>query len=150
MYILFLLFLPSCCITNDWISFPVLYSRTSLLIHSKSNSLHLLTPNFPSILLSPPFLGSRLLLFMYVCIFGLRQLSQGGGSAKYDQDGGRCTHAFPICDGFWHFKGWACLVGVGRSLATGPVYPGKPKRTEFSAAAQRSDVGCVCKMSLRK
>ena len=37
---------PSCSITSDWISFPVLYSRTSLLICPKCNSSHLLTPNF--------------------------------------------------------------------------------------------------------
>ena len=33
---------------------PLLYSRISLLIHSKCNSLHLLTPNSQSILLPPP------------------------------------------------------------------------------------------------
>ena len=32
---------PSCSITNDWIEFPVLHGRTSLLIHSKCNNLHL-------------------------------------------------------------------------------------------------------------
>ena len=53
---LFSYFLPSCSIPRDWIEFPVLYSRTSLLIHSKSNSLHLLTPNSPSIPFSPPLL----------------------------------------------------------------------------------------------
>ena len=38
-------------IISDQMQFPVLYSRTSLLIHSKCNSLH---PNFQSIpLLSP-------------------------------------------------------------------------------------------------
>ena len=31
-------YLPSCSITCDQIQFPVLYSRISLLIHSKSNS----------------------------------------------------------------------------------------------------------------
>ena len=45
-------YLPSC-------SIPVLYSRTSLLIHSKGNSLHLLTPNSQSIPLSPLPLGSN-------------------------------------------------------------------------------------------
>ena len=42
-------YLPSCSITSDWLEFPVLYSRTSLLIHPKRNSLHLLTPNSLSI-----------------------------------------------------------------------------------------------------
>ena len=36
-------YLLSCSITSDWIEFPVLYSRTSLLIHSKCNGLQLLT-----------------------------------------------------------------------------------------------------------
>ena len=40
VYTLFSYYLPSYCITSDWIEFPVLYSRTSLLIHSKRNSLH--------------------------------------------------------------------------------------------------------------
>ena len=40
---------PSCSIASDQTYFPVLYSRTSLLIHSKCNSLHLLTPNTQSI-----------------------------------------------------------------------------------------------------
>ena len=39
-----LLFITGCC---TW--FPVLYSRTSLLIHSIYNSLHLLIPNSQSI-----------------------------------------------------------------------------------------------------
>ena len=30
-------YLPSCSITSDWIESPVLYSRTSFLIHSKCN-----------------------------------------------------------------------------------------------------------------
>ena len=42
--------LPSCYITSDWTQFPVLYNKTSFLIHSKCNSLHLLTPNSQSIL----------------------------------------------------------------------------------------------------
>ena len=34
-------YLPSCSITRDWIEFPVLYSRTSLLIHYKCfRSIH--------------------------------------------------------------------------------------------------------------
>ena len=44
---------PACSIQRDSIQFPVLCSRTSLLIHSKCNSLHLLTPNSLSILLPP-------------------------------------------------------------------------------------------------
>ena len=47
----FLSYLPSCSIPRDWIEFPVLYSRTSLLIYSKWNHLHLLTSNSQSILI---------------------------------------------------------------------------------------------------
>ena len=39
--------------------FPVLCSRTSLLIHSKCNVLHLINPNSPSIPLLPPMLGNH-------------------------------------------------------------------------------------------
>ena len=46
-------YLPSSSITSDLIYFPVLYSRTSVFIHSKCNSLHLLTPNSQSIPLPP-------------------------------------------------------------------------------------------------
>ena len=42
-------YLPLCSITNDQVEFPVLQSRISLLINSKCNSLHLLTPNSQSI-----------------------------------------------------------------------------------------------------
>ena len=45
-------YLPSCSIPRDWIQFPVLYSRISLLIHSTCNSLHLPTSNSDS---PPPF-----------------------------------------------------------------------------------------------
>ena len=44
-HIFFSYYLPSCSVLQDWIQFPVLYSRTSSLIHSKCNSLYLLTPN---------------------------------------------------------------------------------------------------------
>ena len=40
MYTSFFYYLPSCSITSDWIGFPELYNKTSLLIHSKCNSLH--------------------------------------------------------------------------------------------------------------
>ena len=39
---------------GDWIEFPRLHSRTSWLLHSKRNPLHLLTPDSPSIPLPPP------------------------------------------------------------------------------------------------
>ena len=45
---------PLCSIISDQIQLPVLYSRISFLIHSKGNSLHLLTPDFQSIPLPPP------------------------------------------------------------------------------------------------
>ena len=37
-------------VLRDWVWLPVLYSRISLLIHPKSSSLHLLTPNSQSLL----------------------------------------------------------------------------------------------------
>ena len=46
--------LPSGSIPRDCVEFPVLYSRTSLLIHSQCSGLHLLTPNSPSTPLHPP------------------------------------------------------------------------------------------------
>ena len=42
-------YLPLYYILRDWIQFPVLYSRTSLFIHSKCNSSHLSISNFLSI-----------------------------------------------------------------------------------------------------
>jgi len=47
-------YLPSCSNPRDWTQFPVLYSRTLLLIHSKCNSMYLPTPNSLSIPLFPP------------------------------------------------------------------------------------------------
>ena len=38
MCILFLILFPSCSIPRNWIQFPLLYSRTSLLTHSRCNS----------------------------------------------------------------------------------------------------------------
>ena len=46
-------YLPSYSITSDWTEFPVLYNRTSLLLHSKCNGLHLLNASSPSIPLPP-------------------------------------------------------------------------------------------------
>ena len=45
----FLYYLPSWSNPRVWIWFPVLYSRTSLLVHSKCNSLYQLAPNSQSI-----------------------------------------------------------------------------------------------------
>ena len=53
MYTFFFLTL-SCSIISDQTEFPVLHSSISLPIHSKSNSLHLLTPNSQSIPLPLP------------------------------------------------------------------------------------------------
>ena len=44
---------PSRSIPEDWTQFPVLYSRDSLLIHSKCINLCLLIPNLQSIPLPP-------------------------------------------------------------------------------------------------
>jgi len=58
-------YLPSCSVTSDRIQLPVLYSGTSLLIHSKCNSLHLLTPNSQSI--PPPWQPQVCSLRLWVC-----------------------------------------------------------------------------------
>ena len=50
----FFFFPPSWSVLGYWIWFPGLCSRTSLLIHSKSDSLHLLTLHFQSIPPLPP------------------------------------------------------------------------------------------------
>ena len=63
-------YLPSCYIARDWVSFPVLYSRPLLLIHSKWNSLHLLQLFF--YLASSPFLfpwGVCVCVCVSVCLF---------------------------------------------------------------------------------
>ena len=54
VYTFFLYSFPLWFISGYWILFPVLYSRTLMFIHSICNSLHLLTPNSPSI--PPPSL----------------------------------------------------------------------------------------------
>ena len=48
-----LLTLSSIMFHHKWLQFPMLYSKISLLIYSKRNSLHLITPNSQSIPLSP-------------------------------------------------------------------------------------------------
>ena len=58
-------YLPSYSIQRDWIQFPMLYNRISLLNLSKCNSLHLLTLNSPS----PSSLATTSLLSMSVSLF---------------------------------------------------------------------------------
>ena len=63
---------PLWFITGYWIQLPVLYSRTSLLIHYIYNSLHLLTPSSHSILppsTPPPPLATTSLSSMFVSLF---------------------------------------------------------------------------------
>ena len=70
MHSCFSYFLPLRSMPRDWIQFPVQYSRSSWLIPSKCNSLHLLTPNSLSILLPPTApLATTSLLFMPVSLF---------------------------------------------------------------------------------
>ena len=65
----FLYSLPLQLIPGDWMYFPVLYSRM-LFIHSKCNSLHLITPNSQSISLPPPSSLATISLFsMSVSLF---------------------------------------------------------------------------------
>ena len=80
---LFSYYVPSCSVTRDWIWFSVLYRRTSLLIHSKCNSLLLLTSNSQSV----PFpLGNHKSVSLGVCYsfvdrFILCHFFEGGGAA---------------------------------------------------------------------
>lgn len=52
----FLYYPPSWAVLRDGLQVPALFSRTSLLTHSQCNSLHLPTPNSPSILTVTEFL----------------------------------------------------------------------------------------------
>ena len=66
----FLYSFPLLFITGYWIEFPVLYSRTLLLIHSIYNSLHLLIPKSQYSPLQPSFPLSTTSLFvlcLWVC-----------------------------------------------------------------------------------
>ena len=56
-------------IINDWILFPVLHSRISLLIHSKGQSPHLLTPSSQSIRPPPLSIMSTRSLFCKSMVF---------------------------------------------------------------------------------
>ena len=60
---IFKYYFPSWPIPGDLIQFPVLYSRTLLSIHSRCNSLYLLTPNSQS----TPLLPSSLATVLHVC-----------------------------------------------------------------------------------
>ena len=63
IYIL-VLYLPPWSIPRDRIEFPVLYSRISLFLHSKGNSLHLLTQNCLYI-----YLHTDIILYFDDCSF---------------------------------------------------------------------------------
>ena len=60
-------FFKSWSIPGEWIYFLVLYTRTSLFIHSKCSSLHLPTPNSPSIPLPP--LSPTATQVHYLCLW---------------------------------------------------------------------------------
>ena len=64
-----LYYLPLHSITSDWIQSLVLQSSTSLLIHSKCKSLHLLTPNSQSISPIPQPLAITSLFSMSTSLF---------------------------------------------------------------------------------
>ena len=76
--LLFSDYLPPQSTPRDWIEFPVLYHRTSLLSHSKCHSLHLLTPSSPSIPLPPPTPLATTSLFsgseIYFCFLSKRYM----------------------------------------------------------------------------
>ena len=69
-YIHSLSYIPSRSIPRDRMYFPMLYSRTSLLIHSKCNSLYLLTPKLPIHPTPSPNLGTHnCSVCLWVCLF---------------------------------------------------------------------------------
>ena len=71
-YYFFSYYLPSWSIPRDCIQFPIIYSKISLLIHSKCYNLTLLTPDSQSIPLPPPsFLVTASLSSMPVLQRGL-------------------------------------------------------------------------------
>ena len=86
----FLSYLPSQSIPRDWIQLPVVYNRTLLLIRSKFNNLHLLTPNSWSV---PLPLGNHT-SDLYVCESVSLLLT--GSFAQYFR--------FHICDIIWYLS----------------------------------------------
>ena len=67
-------YFPSCSHPRDRTSFPVLYSRTPLLIYFKCNSLHPPVPNFQSLpLLCPPPWQPQVCMYLsfYLICFSL-------------------------------------------------------------------------------
>ena len=83
--------LPSWSIPSDWTRFPVLSSRTSLLIHSKRSGSHLLTPRSLSSPPPPPRqpqVSSVCLgvcfpsLFFLSCLFFGPHIAHGGSQAR--------------------------------------------------------------------
>ena len=77
---LFSYYLPSCSITRNWIEFPLLYSRTLLLIHFKCSSLYLLTPNSQSI--KPNSFFFSFFLFLNFCLFRATPAAYGGSQDR--------------------------------------------------------------------
>ena len=84
MYIFFFISFPLWFITGYWIAFPVLYSRTLLLIHSIYSSLCLLIPGSRSI--PPP-----LLLRLGVCSVAPLCILNGDDCRIRDYDSGKHT-----------------------------------------------------------
>ena len=68
IYTIFLCSFLLLFITGYWISFPVLYSRTSLFTHLIYNGLHLLIPNSHTISPQPPCLLAATSLFSHLLV----------------------------------------------------------------------------------
>ena len=88
---------PSCSITSCWIQFPVLYTRISLLVHSKCNNVHLLATNSQSIPLPPPWQPPNSPSFNH----GLTQYLLGWTASMLDHEQGVCL----VCDEVSGFAG---------------------------------------------
>ena len=69
-------YLPSCSITRDWILFPLLYSKTSLLFHSKCKfaSANPKLPVHPTPSPSPLAIMSWFSMSVYLFLFHSREI----------------------------------------------------------------------------
>ena len=108
--LLFIMFYP-----RDWIQFPVLNSRDSLLIYPKCNSWHLLTPtsqSAPLLLPLPIHLATTSLFFMSVSLcFVDRFISALFYLFTYFAFQG-CSHGiwrFPGQSSNWSYSYWPML-----------------------------------------
>ena len=80
IYVLFLIVSSNMVYPWRWDIVPVPSGKTSLLIHSKYHSLHLLTPNSPSTPLPPPWQPQVCLLYVCELFLSCRQVQMNENS----------------------------------------------------------------------